>query len=248
MEEKEEKMDVAIFSNDPQTAMTQAQSIVSVIADKCKGPKFVSMIKGNKYPKVEWWATVGASLSLSPYIVEGSVQPIMKNETVWGFRARAEIRDIRFNPPKPVASAEASVTRDETLWKDRDVHALESMAQTRAVSKAYRVCLPFIAVLAGLEATGAEEMQNGNKSKPIQKTKSNKLTEDQRQKAIRMHEYMEAKSGSNKGAEIILDGYTNEFFNKPTQKFNDLTGEQIDQLWDKLSIKVEEFDKATKGK
>jgi hypothetical protein len=60
-----------------------------------------------------------------------------------------------------------SVVSDERNWSHRDDYALRSMAQTRAVAKALRLCLGWIMSLAGYEATPAEEMPCGSRAHPL---------------------------------------------------------------------------------
>lgn len=65
-----------------------------------------------------------------------------------------------------VGSAEASCMNDEPNWKGKPNFQLRSMAQTRAQAKALRSLLGGIAVLAGAEATPAEEMRDVTPTRP----------------------------------------------------------------------------------
>jgi hypothetical protein len=76
-------------------------------------------------------------------------------ETGDGYIARAEARTI---DGALVGAAEAECSRAEFKWKNRDPFALRSMASTRAISRALRGPLEQVVVLAGYEATAAEEM------------------------------------------------------------------------------------------
>ena len=57
----------------------------------------------------------------------------------------------------------------EERWRNADEYAIKSMSITRASGKAYRIPLSFLAVMAGLEVTPAEEMPPEVKSNSIQK-------------------------------------------------------------------------------
>ncbi|MDP7475517.1 MAG: hypothetical protein QF859_06100, partial [Candidatus Marinimicrobia bacterium] len=46
----------------------------------------------------------------------------------------------------------------EDQWKDAPEYSIKSMAITRATGKAYRIPLSFLAVMAGLAPTNAEEI------------------------------------------------------------------------------------------
>lgn len=57
-----------------------------------------------------------------------------------------------------VGAAEAECTWEEEGWATRPSNALRSMAQTRAIGKAYRGVFAFVMALAGYVPTPAEEM------------------------------------------------------------------------------------------
>ena len=57
-----------------------------------------------------------------------------------------------------IGAAESGCYRDENRWRNAERHALKSMAQTRATSKALGQVLRWIPELAGYSGTPAEEM------------------------------------------------------------------------------------------
>ena len=57
---------LSLIPQDPTAMLERAETLISYMAGKCSGPKFVSTINGRLYPKVEWWTTVGAGLQLFP--------------------------------------------------------------------------------------------------------------------------------------------------------------------------------------
>lgn len=74
----------------------------------------------------------------------------------WESRVEARLRDGTV-----VGAAEAECRWSEATWSTRDSYALRSMAQTRATSKALRLPLSFVMVLAGFQSTPAEEIPAG---------------------------------------------------------------------------------------
>lgn len=140
-----------LFSEDPEQAFKQAQRIVNVVARRCKGPGYLVNIRGKQYPKIEWWTTVSASLGLFPQVVFARR---LDREDEIAYEARVEVH----RNGQVVASGEAMCSNKETRWQQADEYAIKSMAITRASGKAYRIPLSFLAVMAGLEATPAEEM------------------------------------------------------------------------------------------
>ena len=57
-----------LFSRSPGKALSEMQEIVQVMSNKCQGEAFISVINNKKYPKVEWWTTVAATLGLFPIV------------------------------------------------------------------------------------------------------------------------------------------------------------------------------------
>ncbi|MHC1577483.1 MAG: hypothetical protein ACXQT6_02160 [Candidatus Methanospirareceae archaeon] len=110
---------------------------------------------GKKYLQLEAWQTLGRFCNLAAFI------EWTKPVELWGakgFEARAVIKDSEGNT---VSAAEAMCMSDEANWKRRPIFQVRSMAQTRALSKAYRSCLSFIVSLVGYAVTPAEEVEEG---------------------------------------------------------------------------------------
>ena len=142
---------VVIFDKDPVKAFAEMERIVQSIANKLKGEDFISIVKGNPYPKVEWWTTIGASLGLFP-ITEWSKRCEREDEIAYESRV-----SVRKNG-QIVTVGEAFCSNLEDGKTDQDEHAIKSMSITRATSKAFRIGLPMLAVMAGLKPTPAEEV------------------------------------------------------------------------------------------
>lgn len=162
---------IAVFTGTPQKAMAQMTDVVSHVAQQIDNDRFISNIQGKKYPKVEWWTTVGASLGLFP-VVKYSRRLDREEHIV--YEARVEV----MNNGRVVTSGEAICSSQERNWSSRDEYAIKSMAITRATGKAYRTGLSMIAVMAGLEGTPAEEMPDNTPaqrtSAPPQQPRSNR--------------------------------------------------------------------------
>lgn len=135
-------------------ALKHAEAMIQYLAQKCKGPQFISMIQGRKYPRVEWWTTVGAGLGLFPQ-EESCVKLDREGEIT--YEAMVGV----YRGEQRVSRGSALCSNKEKTWKSRDEYAVRSMALTRATGKAYRMAFSFLAVMAGLEPTPAEEMPEG---------------------------------------------------------------------------------------
>jgi hypothetical protein len=154
-----------LFSSDPEQAYQEAQRLVKVVATRCAGPGYLVNIRGKQYPKIEWWTSVSASLGIFPQVVY-SKRIDRENEIV--YEAKVEVH----RNGQVLSSGEALCSSAETRWQHADEYAIKSMAITRASGKAYRIPLSFLAVMAGLEVTPAEEM-------PIDESIETKQSNDQ---------------------------------------------------------------------
>lgn len=142
---------VALFNPDPEKAYRQAQKLVAVVASRCTGPGYLSTINGKIYPKIEWWASVSASLGLFPRVLYS--RRMVRDDEI-AYEAKVEIH----RNGQVISSGEAMCSNRETRWQSADEYAIKSMAITRASGKSYRIPLSFLAVMAGLEVTPAEEI------------------------------------------------------------------------------------------
>lgn len=114
-----------------------------------------------EYVTVEGWEVLGTMLGIVP---DTRIVEEMKNDKgrTIGFKARAtlyqnpSIDDGKIVDGNVLATAEAYCTRDDFQKK---YFSMASMAQTRALGKAYRMALSWIIKMAGFEATYAEDME-----------------------------------------------------------------------------------------
>ena len=115
--------------------------------------RLTANIGGKDYPMVEAWQYAGALVGLFPRVV--SCDDISKNGE-YKYRAEVEIIDSRNG--EVISRAFAFCSNKEKKKQYFDEYAIASMAQTRAVGKAFRVLLAWILQASGYEATPAEEM------------------------------------------------------------------------------------------
>jgi hypothetical protein len=154
-----------LFGTDnPDLVLAKASGIAKVLHDVVvkQGMSVKIGSSPRPYLKVEAWTTCGAMMGLFPkveysrpgtftYIDPKTNEPVQYS----GWEAGVVVVNTQ---GVELGRAEAQCTRGESNWKNRDDFALRSMAQTRAMGKALRMPLGWIAVLAGYEATPAEEM------------------------------------------------------------------------------------------
>jgi hypothetical protein len=142
---------VGLFNtDDPDITLARSVKVADVLKDVITKKKLVLRIGQSEYIKVEGWTTLGALVGL--FAQTEWTRPLDDNA---GWEAAVVVKN---GQGFEFGRAEAQCLRSEKNWKNRDDFALRSMAQTRAMGKALRMPLGFIAVLAGYEATPAEEM------------------------------------------------------------------------------------------
>lgn len=133
----------------PEATISQLGEKADVLARLIDERGLFHTISGKKHVTIEGWQALGQLLGLTCLIIE-------TERIDGGWMATAEVR--RTTDGMAVGRATAICTSEERLWAKRDDNHRLSMAQTRAQSKALRSVAGVVTVLAGLEATPAEEM------------------------------------------------------------------------------------------
>ena len=109
-------------------------------------------IAGRNYVMVEGWQFAGGLLGMLPNVAE--VKEISPNKWL------AKVEIINQKTLEIVSTGFALCSKEEMKKKTFDEYAILSMAQTRAIGKAYRNTIGWIMKIAGYESTPAEEMVN----------------------------------------------------------------------------------------
>ena len=121
-------------------------------------------IKGKNYVNVEGWQIAGAFTGVFP-IVE-KVENLSSEFGKFKYRAEVTLRDKDNNV---VGSGMAICSNQEPGKKDFAEYAVASMAQTRAVGKAFRMKIGWLLKVAGYETTPAEEMDAVKEAEVVKK-------------------------------------------------------------------------------
>lgn len=161
----------AIFgTTDPvevlEAATRAAKALTAVLEDR----KLYKQIGNKKHIYIEGWLMLAGMLQIATPNVW--VRPINGDETIgWEARYEARAADGRI-----ISSAEGECRRMEEdrkrngevvrKWEHRADHAIRSMAQTRAQSKALASALRWVVELGGFSGTPAEEMTSGDDGEP----------------------------------------------------------------------------------
>lgn len=123
------------------------------LAKFIKDNKLTTTVQGKEFVNVEGWQYAGSRLGIVP-IVEHVIN--VSNELELKCQAKVTLFDVRAN--RTVGAGFAVCSNKESGKKFYQEFAIMSMAQTRAIGKAYRNCLAWMIRAAGYEPTPAEEM------------------------------------------------------------------------------------------
>lgn len=120
-------------------------------------------IQGKAYVNVEGWQYAGARLGILPV-----VDKLERTDSEGGeYKYQAEVKLLNLRSQQVVGSGFAICSNKEFGKKAYQEFAIASMAQTRAIGKAYRNILAWIIRAAGYEPTPAEEMDYMIKEEPV---------------------------------------------------------------------------------
>ena len=134
------------------------------LAKFIKENKLYQNIQGKEYVNVEGWQYAGSRLGILP-VVEHVIN--VSTDTELKYQAKVNLLNLRTE--QVVGAGFAICSNKEQGKKFYQEFAIASMAQTRAIGKAYRNILAWIIRAAGYEPTPAEEMEytgNVNEAKP----------------------------------------------------------------------------------
>lgn len=149
--------------NTPNQILEFATSLKEMIVQN----KLYTDIKGKNYVNVEGWQIAGAFTGTYP-IVEKVEQIPTANPREYKYRAEVSLRDKDNNV---VGYGVALCSNKEHGKTGFDEYAVASMAQTRAVGKAYRMKIGWLLKVAGYETTPAEEMDAIKEAQVVEERK-----------------------------------------------------------------------------
>jgi hypothetical protein len=164
-----------LFGTDnPNEVLEHAQEHAKVLMRVVEQQNLAVQIGQAKHLKVEAWTMLGSQLGV--FAVADGEPETVEIDGVTGFRVA--VQAVTRNGDV-VGRAVGYCMRDEPTWKNRPLHALAAMAETRATSRALRKPLGFIVQLAGFNPTAAEEMPA---EAPATRPSTKKISADQQKR------------------------------------------------------------------
>jgi hypothetical protein len=129
----------------------QISKMALVVKEYVVKNNLYATIVGKNYVLVEGWMFAGGLLGLFPKVIK--VECIGKDKWL------AQVDIISRKDGSVASSGFALCSKEENKKSTFDEYAILSMAQTRAIGKAYRNLIGWVMKLAGYESTPAEEMK-----------------------------------------------------------------------------------------
>ena len=143
---------IAFVEEKPQEVIEMAKLAAQQLTNIVTTRPNKLVISGKQYLFFEDWQMLGKFFGVAARVL--STEEIIKQGKPIGYLAKAAAVHQGYE----VSTAEAECTIREPNWGSKPMFQLRSMAQTRACAKSLRNCLGWVAVLAGYEATSAEEI------------------------------------------------------------------------------------------
>ena len=166
--------ELTIKNNYDITQPVQMVSMAKILKQHIVRQNLYVAISGKNYAYVEGWQFAGGLLGLYPRVE--SVENLSSDKEI-KWKATVEIVNIKTDTI--ISTGFALCSNKENKKKTFDEYAILSMAQTRAIGKAYRNLIGWIMKLAGYEATPSEEMAKMGDEEPPKKIVKAKETPPQ---------------------------------------------------------------------
>lgn len=166
----------------------RAKKLGQELSNFLKSNNLLIEIAGKNYVPVEGWQFVGMQLGLTEVVTECNPVAPFEDSTEIKYKAVVEV----INQHGTVISRGfAWCSNKESKKKGFEEYAIASMAQTRAVGKAYRNILAWIVKMAGYESTPAEEINSEKMEADLNKAKQNVVKEFEQQGITSSKEIMD---------------------------------------------------------
>lgn len=131
----------------------QMAKMATVLKGHVVSQKLYTNIQGKNYAHVEGWQFAGGLMGLFPRIV--AVENLSTTKEI---KWKADVEIVKLADGTVISKGFAICSNLEAKKKTADEYVVLSMAQTRAIGKAYRNIIGWVMKLAGYEGTPSEEM------------------------------------------------------------------------------------------
>ena len=151
-----------VFEQMMDDATKKAKILTKVI--QSQSDKYVVHAAGQEFLRFEAWSTLARGYGWTAGVETITDVLDTDGHTVIGVEAYAVLRD---NMGTQIGGAPARCMMDEPNWSNKPLAQVASMAGTRAASKALRIGLSWVVVLAGYNPTPAEEFERDSNGEVV---------------------------------------------------------------------------------
>ena len=142
-----------IVKIDTATTLSLAEDLARLVKEK----KLSIQIQGKDYMQLEGWQYAGLAMGIVPIANDPiKIETKVPGETKYS----CSVNLIRVATGEIIGHGFGLCSSLEPTKRSFQEYAIASMAQTRAIAKAFRNSLAFLSKVAGFEATPAEEMSD----------------------------------------------------------------------------------------
>lgn len=152
-EKKNQTQNQIVVKNYDIAQAKDMQAMANVLKSHIVKHKLYTKIRDKNYVEVEGWQFAGGMLGILPQIVE--VKDLSTDKEI---KWLAGVKLVNIKDGETVGRGYALCSNKEAKKKSFDEYAVLSMAETRAIGKAYRSTIGWVMKVAGYEATPTEEM------------------------------------------------------------------------------------------
>lgn len=208
--EKVKTKEVTIKSNYQIDQPAQMVSMAKILKHHIVSQNLFTNIQGKNYAHVEGWQFAGGLMGMFPRVsaVENLSTP---NEVKW----KADVEVVNLKTGNIISRGFAICSKKESKKSSFDEYAVLSMAQTRAIGKAYRNVIGWVMKLTGYESTPAEEMTKMGERVEVSVQKQ---AENTKEKTVQIEDYVchgATKGGCGSDLTKQENDYSVKIYGKP---------------------------------
>ncbi len=141
-----------VFDANPRAVMERTAELAKSLQDFVREQKLTVSFGAAEHLQVEAWQFIGMQIGVRA--IPSDPVPVMAGDGAGGYVCRTDLVD---RTGQLVGRGFGRCMRSEPNWRQAPEYAVESMAQTRSISKAFRNTYGFIAKAAGYDPAGGEE-------------------------------------------------------------------------------------------
>jgi hypothetical protein len=202
-----------VFEQMMDDATKKAKILTKVI--QSQSDKYVVHAAGQEFLRFEAWSTLARGYGWTAGVETITDVLDTDGHTVIGVEAYAVLRD---STGTQIGGAPARCMLDEPNWSNKPLAQVASMAGTRAASKALRIGLSWVVVLAGYNPTPAEEFERDASGEIVVSSRTTSTQTTRKRTESRNKGVVTDEVASESEEDLICPLHNVEFFKRGRMK------------------------------